>query len=250
MKALITLLIVSLSISTAEAAQTRKKPRPRPPRETAASPQPGPRILGSQVTLVTKNGDRITGVILDLTAYSIRIRANNLESIIALDTLASMSFGTATPPVQRPEQPPVRPEFSRDSTAVLTSIQTMVTQTNAGIDYTDYGRQLSDLRRDVEQFIGGYSSSENPLETRVVALVAGALTDYNWARTVWNLKIGRTSDGSVNEAEISNLLALYPDLRTSAANGNKLSGDKMIASLWRKAAQKSDRARALVAQPR
>ncbi len=250
MKALITLLIVLISINSAVAAQTRKKPRPRPQRETAASPQPGPRIIGSQVTLVTKNGDRITGVILDLTAYSVRIRANNLELIIALDTLASMSFGPATPPTQRAEQPPVRPEFSRDSTAVLASIQTMVSQTNAGTDYTDYGRQLSELRRDVEQFIGGYSSSENSLETRVVALVAGALTDYNWARTVWNLKIGRTSDGSVNEAEVSNLLALYPDLRTSAANGSKLSGDKMIASLWRKAAQKSDRARALIAQPR
>ena len=252
MKALITLLIALMSINSASAAQTRKKPqRPRPPRETAASPQAGPRIIGSQVTLVTKNGDRITGVILDLTAYSVRIRANNLESTIAIDTLASMAFGAAQPPAQRAEQPPpIRPEFSRDSTAVLQSIQTMISQTNTGTDYTDYGRQLSELRRDVEQFIGGYSSSENSLETRVVALVAGALTDYNWARTVWNLKLGRTSDGSVNEAEVSNLLALYPDLRASAANGSKLSGDKMIASLWKKAAQKSDRARALLAQPR
>ena len=250
MKALTTLLIALLFVISASAAQTRKKPRPRAPRETTATPQAGPRIIGSQVTLVTKNGDKITGVILDLTAYSVRIRANNLESIIAIDTLASMTFGTASPPTQRAEQPLVRPEFSRDSTAVLASIQTMVTQTNAGTDYTDYGRQLSELRRSVEQFIGGYSSSENSLETRVVALVAGALTDYNWARTVWNLKLGRTSDGSVNEAEVSDLLALYPDLRASAANGSKLSGDKMIASLWRKAAQKSDRARTLIAQPR
>lgn len=250
MKALTTLLIALLWINSADAAQKGKKPRPRAPRETAASPQAGPRIIGSQVTLITKNGDRIAGVILDLTAYSVRIRANNLESTIALDTLASMSFGTATPPTQRAEQPPVRPEFNRDSTAVLESIQTMVTQTNAGIDYTDYGRRLTELRRDVEQFIGGYSSSENSLETRVVALVAGTLTDYNWARTVWNLKLGRKSDGSVNESEVSDLLALYPDLRASAANGSKLSGDKMIASLWRKAAQKSDRARSLIAQPR
>jgi hypothetical protein len=250
MKALTTLLITLLCIGSADAAQTRKKPRPRAPRETAESRQPGPRIIGSQVTLVTKNGDRITGVILDLTAYSVRIRANNLESTLALDTLASMSFGTAAPTTQRVEQPAVRPEFNRDSGKAIESVQTMVTQTNAGTNYTDYGRQLAELRRDVEKFIGGYSSSENSLETRVVALLAGALTDYNWARTVWNLKLGRTSDGSVNESEVSDLLALYPDLRASASDGGKLSGDKMIASLWRKAAQKSDRARSLIAQPR
>lgn len=247
MKALGTLLIIFACIGSADAAQARKKPRPRAPRETV---QPGPRIVGSQVLLVTKNGDRISGVILDLTAYSVRIKANNLESVHALDTIASMSFGTATPPVQRPEQPPIRPEFSRHAGAALESTQTMISQTNAGTNYTDYGRQLAELKRDVDQFIGLYSSSENPLETRVVALLAGSLTDYNWARTVWNLKLGRTSDGSVNESEVSDLLALYPDLRESASSGGKLSGDKIIASLWRKASQKADRARSLLAQPR
>ena len=250
MKASITLLIAFLFISSADAAQTRKKPRPRAPQKPTESKPAGPRIVGSQVLLVTKNGDRINGVILDLTAYSVRIKANNLESVHALDTIATMSFGNATPPVQRPEPPPVRPEFSRDSNQALEAIQTMVLQTNAGTNYTDYGRQLSGLRREIDQFIGLYSSSENSLETRVVALLAGAVTDYNWARTVWNLKLGRTSDGTVNESEVTDLLALYPDLREASSSGGKLSGDKMIASLWRKAATKADRARSLIAQPR
>lgn len=250
MKASITLLITLLLIGSAGAAQTRKKPRPRAPQKPAETRPAGPRIVGSQVLLVTKNGDRINGVILDLTAYSVRIRANNLESVHALDTIASMSFGTATPPVQRPEQPPIRAEFSSDSNRALEAIQSMVSQTNAGTNYTDYGRQLTGLRRDIDQFIGLYSLSENALETRIVALLAGAVTDYNWARAVWNLKLGRNSDGTVNESEVTDLLALYPDLREASSSGGKLSGDKLIASLWRKAAAKADRARALIAQPR
>jgi hypothetical protein len=249
MKASITIIIMLLLVGPADAAQTRRKPRPRAPQKTETRP-PGPRIVGSQVLLITKNGDRITGVILDLTAYSVRIRANNLESVHALDTLASISFGTAAPPVQRPELPPVRPEFSRDFNRAIEALQSMVSQTNAGTNYTDYGRQLTGLRRDIDQFIGMYSSSDNSLETRIVALLAGAVTDYNWARTVWNLKLGRTSDGTVNESEVTDLLSLYPDLREAASSGGKLSGDKMIASLWRKAAAKADRARSLVAQPR
>ena len=250
MKAPITLLITLLFIGSADAAQTRKKPRPRAPQKPAETRPAGPRIVGSPVTLVTKNGDRINGVILDLTAYSVRIRAGNLESVHALDTIAAMSFGNATPPVQKPEQPPIRAEFGRDSNRALDAIQAMVSQTNAGTNYTDYGRQLTGLRRDIDQFIGLYSASENALETRVVALLAGAVTDYNWARAVWNLKLGRTSDGTVNESEVTDLLALYPDLREAASSGGKLSGDKMIASLWRKAAAKAERARGLVAQPR
>ena len=74
--------------------------------------------------------------------------------------------------------------------------------------------------------------------------------DANWARAVWNLKLGRNSDGTVNESEVTDLLALYPDLREASSSGGKLSGDKLIASLWRKAAAKADRARALIAQPR
>ena len=250
MKASITLLITLLFIGQAEAAQTRKKPRPRAPQKPVETRPAGPRIVGTPVLLITKNGDRINGVILDLTAYSVRIKASNLESVHALDTIASMSFGNATPPAPKPEQPPLRVEFGRDSTRALDALQEMVSQTNAGTNYTDYGRQLTGLRRDIDQFIAMYSASENSLETRVVALLAGAVTDYNWARTVWNLKLGRASDGTVSESEVTDLLALYPDLREAAASGGKLSGDKMIASLWRKAAAKAERARGIVSQPR
>src|SRR6185295_7380040 len=98
------------------------------------------------------------------------------------------------------------------------AFQVMMASAKPGADYTDYGRQLSDLRPQAERFIARYGTSENAKESRVVGLLAGALTDYSWARTVWTLKLGRQSDGTVSEGDssvISDLLMLYPDLRSS-----------------------------------
>jgi hypothetical protein len=61
------------------------------------------------------------------------------------------------------------------------------------------------------------------------------------------MKLGRASDGTVAEGDspiIADLLALYPDLRTAAASGNRFTVDRLIAGLWKKAAEKVERARA------
>jgi hypothetical protein len=203
---------------------------------------------------MTKNGDRISGEVLDLTAYSIRIRANNLESTLALDTLASLSF-SGSPPIARADQSagPVRADFAKDADAALGLFQTLASNLRPGVDYTEYGHQLTELRRAAERFTAKYSSSDNANEARVVSLMAGAVTDYTWARTIWTLKFGRSSDGTIAETDspvVSDTLALYPDLRAQAASGNRLSAEKLIAGLWRKASEKTDRVRTLAAASR
>jgi hypothetical protein len=257
MKSLIAIVVISLGAGSAAGAQTRKQKAPRP-RATKSQPSTAPtkpRIIGSTVVIITKNGDRITGEVLDLTAYSVRLRADNLESTIALDTIATLSFGGAAAPSPRIEHPvgPVRPDFARDAEVAAGFFQTMASSLNAGLDYTEYGRQLSELRRAGERLIAKYSSTSNPAEAQVVSLIAGALTDYTWARTIWTLKFGRSSDGTIAETDspvVSDTLALYPDLRAAAAAGNRLSVEKLLAGIWRKAAEKQDRARTLIALPR
>jgi hypothetical protein len=253
MKSLIVLVVVSLCAGSTAAAQKRKKPTSRA-RSTTSQPSSGavnkPRIIGSTVVIITKNGDRIAGELLDLTAYSARIRANNLESTIALDTVASMSIGGAAPPTGRAEQTPVRPEFARDAEAALGFFQSLAANLKPGVDYTEYGRQLTELRRAAERFITRYSATDNGTEARVVSLMAGALTDYTWVRSIWTLKFGRSSDGTIGEADsptVTDTLALYPDLRAAAADGARLSAEKLIGGVWRKAAEKIDRARTLLA---
>ncbi len=259
MRSLIALIVISLFAGTAAEAQKRKKKAP--PRSRTASSQPSaatltkPRIIGSTVVIITKNGDRITGEVLDLTAYSVRLRADNLESTIALDTIASLSFGgaaAATAPVDQPAGP-VRADFARDAEAALGLFQTMASSLKPGVDYTEYGRQLSELRRAGERLIARYSSTDNPAEARVVSLMAGALTDYTWARTIWTLKFGRSSDGTIAETDspvVADTLALYPDLRALAAAGNRLSAEKLLLGIWRKASEKQDRARTLISSSR
>lgn len=254
MKSIIASLIIALSFSVLSGAQTRKK---KPARSRAANSQPPaatvskPRIFGSTVSIVTKNGDRITGELLDLTAYSVRFRADNLESTLALDTIASLSFGGSAPgaKVNQPVDP-VRAEFARDAEAPLGFFQNLAASLKPGVDYNEYVRLVTELRRASERFVGRYSSTENATEARVVSLLAGALTDYSWARTIWTLKFGRSGDGTIAETDspmVSDALALYPDLRASAASGNRLSTEKLLAGIWRKASEKVDRARTLVA---
>lgn len=259
MRSLIALVVISLCAGTAAEAQKSKKKTPA--RSRAASAQQDaattakPRIIGSTVIIITKNGDRITGEVLDLTAYSVRLKADNLESTIALDTIASLSFSGAAAPSARIDQPvgPVRVDFARDAEAALGFFQTMAASLKPGVDYTEYGRQLSELRRAGERLIAKYGTTDNAAEARVVSLVAGALTDYTWARTIWTLKFGRSSDGTVAETDspvIADTIALYPDLRASAAAGNRLSAEKLLSGIWRKASEKQDRARILIGSSR
>ena len=131
--------------------------------------------------------------------------------------------------------------------------QTLASSLKPGVDYSEYGRQLSEVRRASERFLAKYSSTDNPSEARVISLMAGALTDYSWARVIWTLKFGRSSDGTIAETDapvVTDTLALYPDLRESAAVGNRLSAEKLLAGVWRKAAEKQTRARALINSPR
>ena len=256
MRILIAAIVISLCASTAAEAQKSKKkpsPRPRNPAPASSSTQSRPRIIGSTAVIITKNGDRIAGEVLDLTAYSVRLKVDSLESTIALDTIASLSFGGgAAPPSSRGELQPVgsvRAEFAKDAEIALGFFQTMTSSLKPGVDYTEYGRQLLELRRAGERFISKYSSTDNSAEARVVSLMAGALTDYTWARTIWTLKFGRSTDGMIAEADspvVADAVALYPDLRTQAAAGNKLSAEKLLSGIWRKASEKQDRARGLI----
>jgi hypothetical protein len=131
---------------------------------------------------------------------------------------------------------------------VIGAFQNIANQLQQGTEFNEYGRLLTDLRRRGDQFINRYGASENVTEARVVALLSAALTDYTWARTIWTLRLNRSGDTTAFDTDtpaLADALALYPDLRASAAVGNKFSVDKVVSGLWKKAADKIDRARAL-----
>ncbi len=256
MKLIIGGLIVALFLAPDGLAQKRKKPTrtTRASRSAAAPKKEVPPMIGSQVVILTKNGDLIKGELLDLTAYSARIRAGKLESTIALDTITALSFDESAISASQTNQADaaMHADFGRDAERVLGEFKSAAANFTSGIDYTGYGHQLTDLRRTTERFIGKYGASENKTEARVVALLAGSLTDYTWARTIWTLKLGRASDGTVSESDspaVADSLSLYPDLREMAASASRISGDKLIAGLWKKAAEKVERARAALSEP-
>src|SRR5215831_19047186 len=122
MKTVIAILLVVIFLGATTNAQKRKKPASRR-RSAASKPTEAetskPAVIGSIITIISKNGDRLTGELLGLSAYSIRIKADNLASTIALDTIASLSFGDGAPPSARVDKPagPVRTDFARDAGA-------------------------------------------------------------------------------------------------------------------------------------
>jgi hypothetical protein len=245
-------------MNAAAVGQKRKKPRaPARSRAAAARSEPaatGPRMVGSPVVIITKNDDRIVGTLVDLSAYSIRIKAGNLESTISLDRIASLSFGEASTP-SRPAMTsaPVSSDFARNAAPVIADFQNIANQLRQGTEFNEYGRLLTELRRKGEQFINRFGGSDNPTEARVLALLSAALTDYSWARTIWTLRLNRSGDTTAYDTDtpaLTDALTLYPDLRAAAGVGNKYSVDKVVSGLWKKAADKTDRARSLVPDAR
>src|SRR5262249_32677401 len=139
-------------------------------------------MIGATVSLITKNGEKLTGELRDLSAFSLRLKAGNLESTIALETIAAIQFD-ATKPVESKSLLPLSNTFLAEAAEAFKAFQVMETETRGGSDYTAYGRQLTELRRDAEKFIQRFSNSENPAETQIVSLLSGAMIDYTWART-------------------------------------------------------------------
>src|SRR5688572_726959 len=92
-KVILCAMLLSLALEPVVPAQ--KRTNKTPPRARAAEPRASARIIGTPIVLVTKNGDRIAGTLLDITPYSVKVRSENLESFQALDTLASITFGTS-----------------------------------------------------------------------------------------------------------------------------------------------------------
>src|SRR5262245_5302182 len=164
MKLLAATLILSFLAGSSAGAQKRRKATRRSrstPAKSAEADAGKPAALGSTVTIVTRNGDRLAGELLGLTAYSVRLRADNLESAIALDTIASLSFGSTPRPGERVNQSigRVRVDFARDAAAALGLFQSLESSLKPGFDYTDYGQQLAELRRLTELFITKHSAT-------------------------------------------------------------------------------------------
>jgi hypothetical protein len=252
MKSTFYVLILSLLLASPAMGQQKKKPRPAKPRPAPAKQQaPKPvGIIGSTVLIVTRNQDRIAGELLDLSPYSVKIKSDSLESTLALDTVDSIVFGSGPVPHQNSEPAPQQTpsaDFAKDAEAVINAFVSFESDLKSPMDYTEYGRRASDLRRLAERFLVRNCSSDKPGETRVVSLLWSAITDYGWARNIWTLKFGRSSDGTASEGEsptLADALASYPDIKTQAANGDKYVVEKVITGLWKKAEEKIDRARA------
>lgn len=252
MKLVICGLLLSLSLASSAQAQKRKTPKSRQPARPrqVETRTPVARIIGSPITVSTRNGGQVSGTVLGLDASSIRVRTtNNLDSVIPMETIASISFKPASGPAQQPKEhgARLRPNFTQDVGTISTAFRSIAATTQSGVDYADYGRHLTELRRTIEKYVCKYAASEESTESRVAALAAGALLDYTWARTIWTLKLGYSASPDVTEADsptVADALSLYPELRVSAASGAKFTVDKLVAGLWKQASAKTDRLRA------
>jgi hypothetical protein len=251
---LITLiLILGSTASMTPPKRAKAKPRKKAhATRVAASPKavpPRAPIIGTQIEVVTKDGKQLSGEVTELSALSVKLKSDSGESTLPFDFIASISFG----PVAAPEgNVPAagHPNFTREVESVLTAFGEMEKAIGSAPDYTEYGRQLSELRRPTEHFILKYGSSDNPLEAHSAALLAAALTEYTWARTVWTLKLGRSVSSAVTPGDspvVADALDLYPEMRPQPGTAS-VPADKIIDALWKKAVQQVDQTRKLVSQ--
>jgi len=254
MKSILIPVMLSLCLPASAQAQKRKS-APSRTKSTARKANPdaaAATIAGSPVTVLTKDGNKVSGQVVSLDASAVKVKTADQESSIPLPTVASLSFGESVSEPQ-PAAAARHPDFAKDLETVLSGFKGMLGEAKTSPDYTEYGGQLVELRRRAERFMVKYGLTEDAIEARAVAEVASALTDYTWARTIWALKLGRTGDVTVSRSEsptVAEAVALYPEVRTAAASGDRFSVEKLIIGLWTQAGVKVERLRALTGQPR
>jgi hypothetical protein len=132
-KSIISILLITLLLVSSVAAQkgkaavkkpTGKRTTTPPKSTTGVATTNTPRVIGANITITTKDGNNISGSLVDLTAYSVRIKSGGLESTLALETIAAISFDS-TLPAQAPPLPPLSEMFSKSLTAAFNAFQTM-----------------------------------------------------------------------------------------------------------------------------
>jgi hypothetical protein len=232
---------------------TARKPPPRTSQQhkTTAAPPP---ITGTQVAISTKTGEQITGQVLEIGAYKVRVKQGDLESTVPLEAINSMRFGDAVAPSQPSPSPPAghSPNFNRDADSVMALLQAMDSATASGTEYGDYSRQLAELRRATERFVNRYANSDDPVETKIAALFSAASDDYSRARTIWTLKLGQGAGATVAVSDspaVADSVEFYPDL-AQLGSRNKLPADKLVAGLWKHAALQVGRAKKILEEAR
>src|SRR5262245_13904530 len=243
MKQVIALTALFLCLASTAPGQKRKstrRPAASPPKTQKTAPPPPP-IMGAQVTVATRAGEQITGQVMEFSAYKVRVKQGEMESTVPLESVASMRFGDAAPPVVQPPQTPSHsPDFSRDAESVMALFVAMDSSTKSGIDYGDYGARLVELRRAAERFVSKYAGSEDQAEARLAALFSATVDDYSRARTIWTLKLGQGTGSTVTVTDspaVADAVELYPEL-AQLGSRNKLPADKLVAGLWKVASGK------------
>jgi hypothetical protein len=257
MKKTIAYTTAFLCVATTVFGQTRNKNTRRPAPRTAQQRKttlPPPPIVGAQVNISTKTGEQITGQVLEIGAYKVRVKQGDLESTVPLESIGSITFGDAPAPAQAPQAAPVghSPNFNRDAESVMALLQAIDAATTSGTEYGDYGARLAELKRATERFVNKYASSDDPVETKMAALFSAVADDYSRARTVWTLRLGQGAAATVAVSDspaVADAVELYPDL-AQLGSKNRLPADKLVAGLWKHAALQIARARRILEQGR
>src|SRR5215510_3650073 len=129
MKQITALAILFLCLVSTSVSQRRKsthRPTQPAPAPHKAAPAPPP-IVGAPVSIATKNGEQIAGQVLEVSPYKVRVKQGELESTVPLESIASMVFGEAPPPVVAAPPPSAghNPDFSSDATSLMALFQGM-----------------------------------------------------------------------------------------------------------------------------
>src|SRR5215468_7381405 len=96
MKSILILLMFSLCATPAAAAQKRKRTPPRSKtmaKKSESDAAAAPTVAGSPVTVLTKDGNKVSGQVIALDASAIKVKSADQESSIPLTTVSSLSFG-------------------------------------------------------------------------------------------------------------------------------------------------------------
>jgi hypothetical protein len=233
-------------ISKSTQGQSRNRPQPKP---TASAPHPAeqgtPNVQPQKkrpVVVTLKEGGPVNGNFVDANNGVLHVEvAGNLLKI-NLDDVVSVSFsGDAGNGSAKASLPPPVNKTNEAAVNALRALRKMMSATEVGISYQEYGSRLIDLKAEVDEALSQMQPGDLKTE------ISSAMEAYADASTAWSTALQHGRDSMFPDLEPATSLIRKYDLPIDRSIGMPLVMRSVaLSKIWGMARNHIERASALM----
>jgi hypothetical protein len=192
------------------------------------------------VTVTTKNGETLSGNLLQINNDSLRLTSEGSSRIVKLDEVTSIIFNSdSQADTTTGRSVRLSPQAKTSASKALKSLRKLAGATEIGITFQEYGTRLIDINAEVDEALA--SLPEGVIKQEISL----ALQAYVDAGKAWNVTI---QHGSQYGRTVTLWLADFIDKYSVPHDDLAVNNNVMLSTIWQAARTHLDRASALVGQ--